>query len=145
MSTKIKVIIVFVSLLVSFAAGRYSVPEKIKIETKVVEVEKKKEDIKKHRRKTTITDKDGSTTTIIDTTIEKKSDEDISLQKDTTTEKVRGDSKVSLALMSGIDVTNPQKGLVYGVSVQKPVLGPITIGLWGFNTGTMGASVGLTF
>lgn len=33
----------------------------------------------------------------------------------------------------------------YGISVSKQVVGPVTVGLFGFDNGTLGASVGINF
>ncbi len=71
MKTRTKILIVTVSIASAFAAGRYSVPQKIKIETKIVEIEKKSESTdvatnKKKRKKTTVVETvkpDGEKTT----------------------------------------------------------------------------------
>src|SRR5258706_14382864 len=75
MDRKYKYGIAGVAVLGAFALGRYTVPEKVRIETKTVEVEKKTTDkttdIKKEKRKkttiTTITHPDGTkeTSTVI--------------------------------------------------------------------------------
>lgn len=156
MGTKTKVIIIAVSLLASYAFGRWSAPEKVKIETKIVEVEKKvkHEDKKSEKHKKTtiveITLPDGSkqkTTTITDDTeTESKTKEtDTAKRSETDTKEVtRSSSKVTVSALAGAFVN--KFGLpVYGVAVSKPVLGPITVGAFGFQNGMGGLSVGLTF
>lgn len=151
MDTKYKVIIVVVTLTAAFAAGRYTVPEKIKVETKVVEVEKKVTDIQKDtKKKTTVVETvkpDGSkqVTTVIDedSSTDKKSQTDKDTTSDTTKVVESGTQKVTISALGGIDINKTVP--VFGASITKPVLGPLTLGLFGLSSGVGGASVGLTF
>lgn len=143
---KYKIIIAVVALAVSFAVGRYTVPEKVKIETKVVQVEKQDTDKDTHK-KTIVTvvqkpngEKDSTTTTTVD--VVSKTDSIISDKSDTTKQITKG-SSTTLSLLGGYNLNNNTP--TYGLSVTKPVLGPVTIGAFGLNNGTVGASVGLTF
>lgn len=161
METKTKVFLVSIALLASFAAGRFLAPTKVVTETKIVEVEKKTENsnttVDKNRRKRTeiheITHPDGRKeviTIITDETDTKKntdssSSSETSKNEETRKEVVRSDSKVSLSALGGIKLNNPSEGVVYGASVSKPVIGPISIGVWGLSNSTAGASVGLSF
>ena len=152
MSTKQMLIIGAVALLTAFAVGRWSAPEKVKIQT--VEVEKKTEDkkvnIDDHKVTTIVeTDKpDGTktkTTVITDNkdtkVVDKKTDD---TTKTTTKEIDKSSSNVTISALAAINITSP--GLpIYGASVTKPILGPITVGIFGFQNGMAGASVGLTF
>jgi hypothetical protein len=160
MTTKTKVIVGVVYTAGCLALGAYLVPEKTKIVTKVAETEKltDKDDIKKEvkRHKETkivaVTEPDGKkeTTTIIteDTGVnsEKKVNDTLSDTKSSYTEKetVRGNSKVTVSALFATDVKAPN-GLSYGLSVTKPILGPLTIGAFGLMNGTCGLSLGLTF
>ena len=160
MNVKTKVIVSAVVLAAVFAAGRVSAPEKVRVETQIVEVEKKKTDTKtatdreRHRKTTTVTEKlpDGTkrttTTTTDDTQTDRKTDSStsdvIAKKEDTSKEIVRGDSKVSLSFLAGLKVTDP-KTPVYGACISKPILGPVTVGLWGLDDKTVGASIGLQF
>lgn len=148
-----------VALLVSFASGRFLVPEKVKIEKQIVEVEKKSlvKDTDSERNKhkeTVVTEKinsDGSkeTTThvIEETQASKKENESNSSEsaKDQreTKEVERGSSKTTVGFMAGTSFTSPQ--VIYGVSVYRGVLGPIGIGVWGLTNGIVGASIGISF
>lgn len=160
MQTKAKIIISSVSLLAAFAFGRYSAPEKVKTETKTVEVEKKTEDTKtdvdKNRHKETkvveVTRPDGSkekTTEVTeDTNVFKKTDQSTT---DNTTksaeeskETTYAAAKVTISALAGANVSSLSVP-VFGASVSKPILGPIAVGLFGFANGLAGFSIGLTF
>lgn len=161
METKTKIIIATISLITAFAFGRYSVPERVKIETKIVEVEKKTSDknseAERNKKKTTETKEtvkpDGTrettTKTTEETEVSKKNNEhstdETSKNSESSKEVISGQSKTSLNVLAGIKVSDITGGLIYGVSVTKPILGPISIGVWGLTNSTIGASVGLLF
>lgn len=154
-----KIGVVAVSLLVSFAAGRYTVTETIKTKTETIETEKKKEDtviVKKRDKnvKIVVTETDRPDGTKIITTVTTdltKSSVDTNTKlsdtgsktSDSSSSTVKGESKVSLSALGGVDMTNGH--LLYGLSVIRPVLGPITVGAFGLSDGTIGASVGVSF
>lgn len=152
MNTKTIVIASVVALLVAFAVGRWSAPEKVKIQTVTVEkkTDDKKTDTDDHKVTTiTETDKpDGTKTkvTVIsdnkDTqVVDKKTDD---LTQTTTKEVDRSSSKVTISALAAVNVT--KLGVpIYGASVSKPILGPITVGIFGLQNGTAGVSVGLSF
>lgn len=157
MNTKSKITLSLIALLTAFAFGRFSAPEKIKIETKVVEVEKKEvqKDLDKQVHKKTITktttkpDGTKSTTTITqdDSTFNAKTDSKSEIDKssDTLKEVTRSSSKVTVQGLAAVNPFHLQNGLDLGASVCKPILGPLTVGIFGFRSGTVGASAGLTF
>jgi hypothetical protein len=152
MTTKQIVIIALIALVGAFAVGRYSAPEKVV--TKTVEVEKKTEDKQvdsQDNKVTTITETDKPDGTKVKTTViadkkdvqvdDKKTDD---ITKTETKEIDRGSSKVTISLLAGENVTSP--GIpTYGLSITKPILGPLTVGVFGFQNGLIGASIGLTF
>lgn len=157
--TKLTIVAVYSALLVS--STYYFSPTKVKIETKTVEVVKtveveKKDTSKDRKRKFVVIekkDKDGSyekTTTVTDDT---SSDSKTDIAKDTTDSKAtettkvteRATDKVTISALGGINPFKPTDGPVYGASISKPMLGPITGGLWGISSGVMGCSLGLTF
>lgn len=156
MENKTKIIIAVCALATAFAIGRYTVPEKVRIETKIVEIEKKvtDQDKDKNEHKKTIivvvTKPDGtkqSTTTISDDT-DTKTDthqtDDISKTTDITKEITAGTQKTTVLGLVGMDLT--KAGLPdYGISVSKSVLGPVSVGVFGFKSGMVGAGVGLSF
>lgn len=146
-STKIKVIASVAVVLTSFALGRYTVPEKVKIETKVVEVDKKvkrvKKDVKIHV--TTVKRPDGTVETNKTITDQSKTDskDDSSKVSDKQSETVRGDSKVTIGLMGGVDFLSGKT--LIGGSVYKPLFGPIGFGAWGLSNTSFGGTIGLSF
>lgn len=160
MTVRAKVIIVSVSLLAAFAFGRWSSPEKVKTEIKTVEVEKKTEDTQidsdKNRHKETkvveITHPDGTkektTQTVEDSQSTKKTDQSVTDNTQKSTEEVKeityATAKVTISALAGLNVSSLSLP-VYGASVTKPILGPITVGLWGLSNSTIGGSIGLTF
>lgn len=154
---KIGLAVAIVWTLGAYAFGRFSAPEHVKIETKIVEIEKKTTDSDtnrdKHRETTTveITRPDGTkektTKTVDDTQTDRKthSTDDLSKTEETSKEVSRG-SKVTVAALAGASLnlsgTSP---LIYGGIVSKPILGPIAVGIWGLSNATAGLAVGLTF
>lgn len=161
MTQKTKIILVSAALLTSFAAGRWLAPEKIRIEIKTVEVEKKIDQTqvdaeRNRRRETTITEEtrpDGTKTKTTHSTdeaethktVDKSTVDDVT--KSTTEEKevTRGTAKVTISALAGLKPTDLTAPPVYGLAITKPILGPITVGLWGLTSGTIGFSAGLTF
>lgn len=152
-----KYLLLALALITAYAFGRFSAPEKVKIETKVVEVEKKteKKDVDKqlHKKTTTITEirPDGTKIiTVVSTdesqtkTKERKIDESVKIGEQTK-EVTNSTSKVTVAALAGVNPFDLNRGVDFGASVSRPVIGPITVGVFGFKSGMMGASVGLTF
>lgn len=137
-------ILVAVALVLGIAVGRWLTP--VKIETKTVEVEKKVVDTDK-KKETKVVEKvnpDGSkeTVTTINETTERKSQKDTSLNS--TTSKIYGGSKMTLSALGGLSLSGTPS-MIYGASVTKPVLGPITAGAFFLTNSTIGVSLGLEF
>lgn len=156
MNLQTKIGIAAALLAAAFAFGRWSAPTKIKTETKIVEVEKKTEETKKDEnknKKTTTHTKvspDGTretTTTTVETdrkSTDRSRTDDKSTTQVITKEVEKSKSYVTISALAGMsfkDLTTP----FYGGSLSKPVLGPITLGVWGLTNGTGGVSIGLTF
>ena len=152
MSTKAIVIISVVALLTAFAVGRWSAPEKVKIQT--VTVEKKTDDKKVNtddNKVTTITetDKPDGTKTKVTVISDKKDTQVVDKKTDDLTQTVtkevdRSTSKVTISALAALNVS--KLGVpIYGASVTKPILGPITVGAFGLQNGTVGVSLGLSF
>lgn len=155
------------------AIGRYTVLEKVRIETKVVTVEKTVTDESKktktetdrdrHRETivTEITHPDGrvekTTRTVDHTETKRKTDQDTKTEitqdktevTEKTEERVRGSSPVTVSALVGAPISFSNGSLlgpiVYGAHISKPLLGPISTGLWGLTPGVFGVSVGLVF
>jgi hypothetical protein len=151
MKTRYKILITVVVVAASFAAGRHSKPEVIKVETKIVEVEKKVKDTEKNKNKKTVIVKKElpgghkeTTTTITEntqssstTTVDKKTD------ANSSSETRRGSSRLTISPLIGFNIQNGQP--VWGASVSKDLFGPVNMGLWGLSNGTCGVSLGISF
>lgn len=138
-----------VCILAAFAAGRYSVqaPE---VHTSAGIKEEIKQDANKdtqtHQTTVSVKTPDGTTktTTTIDTTTKDKMDTAIA-----TTTKVDQTiippkiETLNVSFMAGVDFS--RQATVYGASVNKQLLGPITIGLFGLTNSTVGLTVGMSF
>lgn len=165
-TTKIKIGVAVVYSAALVAVGRYTTPEKVKIETKTVTVEKvvykDKEDDKEKKHEHTVVKEDkkpdGEVLTTTDTTYDdnkedKKTDDTItntSTTQDNIKEVTRGSAPVTISALGGVYINGITP--VYGLSVTKPILGPLTVGIWGITSTnpsvvgpSCGLSVGLTF
>ena len=164
-----KIIVLGGVALISFAFGRYLTPEKIKIETKTEYVERtdKTKDQKEstntdkdsHIKRTTTeitkpdgtvirrtkTEKDTSTQITTDKTSNEKEVTDKRLTKEESKAVEYGSGRVIISGLVGLQATNPAQGFQYGLHVTKPILGPITFGVWGFHNLNVGLSLGLQF
>ncbi len=156
MTTKYKILTVSIALVGAFAAGRWAAPEKVRIETKTVEVEKTKTDTDRDKHKsTTVTETtkpDGTKTTVTQTTEDTKTDRKTvtvdDKTSDTVKEATRGTSKVTVAGLMGVRLDQLGKAatpFVYGLSVSKPIIGPIAVELWGLSDLSTGVGLGFTF
>lgn len=134
-----KYIAAVIVVVIAYAAGRYTAPEKIKTEIKTVEVEKVVTKVQ-HKKVVIRENKDGSKETVIIT--DTKSDEKGKSNTDIKNKEVTNKGSFNISVLAGSSV--PING-VLGVSATKNVLGPITVGAWGLTNGTAGLSVGLNF
>lgn len=156
MSTKLKVLLGVVGALTCIAIGRYTVPIRTVTKTQIVYQDKKTEDTtvkKDDHSKTTIVaveKPDGTKTTTTTITDDDKTDSN-SKSTDTTNETetqtktvTAGSDKVTILALGATNLNNPTS-IDYGLSVSKQVLGPITIGVFGFQSSKVGIGLGLTF
>lgn len=67
------------------------------------------------------------------------------VQQETSKEVSTQSGKLSLAVLAGVKLNDFTSGPKYGGYVSRNFLGPITIGIWGFNDLSAGVSVGLSF
>lgn len=145
------------ALLISFGAGRYSTPTKTVEDVHNVDKEVKKEnsesDKNKHVETTIVTvvkpdgTKESTTKIVSDSNAVTKTTDTDKIAKDDTAHKetTRGSSPVTLSVLGAINPFGGPQLLDYGIGVTKPVIGPIAIGIFGFKSGVIGASVGVTF
>lgn len=162
----IKIAIVLVFGVVCFALGRWLSPEKVKIQREVVvkedttKIEQLKTDLERLKKKKTTTVEvirpDG--TREIKTVV--KEDESVRKQKskDTTTTIVKETSEkeskeitnsssvLTLSALVGTDITSLSSSskLQFGAHVQRTIIGPFTLGVFGLSSGTAGFSLGLS-
>lgn len=162
-------IIALVLLATAFAFGRYTVPETVRTETKIEYIEKKttetdeKKNTKLDTNRHTVTTKteevrpDGTkliTTkteevenkfreTERTTSIKEQVDKQLNEERLKLVESAR--DRVTISALAGVTVTNLAQPIVFGGHISKPLLGPITVGVWGLSNATAGASLGLQF
>jgi len=157
MNNKYLVIGAIVALAVAFAMGRYTAPVKVKTETQVVEVDKKTKDTEVDRDKhketkiVEVNKPDGTketTTTIVEDTNTNKKEKQTDLLTETeksSTEITRAGGFLYVQGLAGLDKLSLSGRPIYGASVSKEVLGPISVGAWGLTNSTFGLSLGLRF
>lgn len=134
--------IVLILIIGGFAAGWYSKPETKTVDDTKTE-EKDKTKTEDHKKTTIVKDKDGNeTTTIIDdSTTTSNHSKDSESKKETT---VTSHSKINVSALAAID-TKSQPIPLYGISINKELIGPITVGAFGLTSGVVGISIGINF
>lgn len=137
-----KLILAFLALVAAFAFGRYSVQSKT-VDKQTNTSTTSDKDIHKHTTTTTTEAPDGSKKTV--TIIDENSDTKKDIQQDTTTHiDVASKSTLNVSALAGVDYHDFTKP-IYGLSINKNVLGPITVGAYGMTSGLVGLSVGINF
>lgn len=142
MELKQKVAIGTVALLIAFAGGRWTSP------VKIVETERKQTntDRDKHRETTTTeTVTPGGTKTTVTKTTEDTKTERKTDTVDTKTKETGSSSKVTVAALAGVRLNDLTKAPVYGLSIQRPLLGPLGAAVWGLSDTTLGVGISLSF
>lgn len=145
MTDKIKYIIAILLLIFMYAYGRYMQPAKVEIKTveKVIikEVVKKDEVVVTHH----ITKPDGSTETTTTTSTHTQTNTQQSSENTHSNVVVNKKTDYRLGVLAGIDNNNYTK-VIYGLSGELRVFGPISAGVWVFPSETMGGvSVSIEF
>lgn len=143
MDTKYKVLIVIGVGVLGYAFGRYAQPAKIQIKTetviKEVQVEKRNVVTETHEIKHT----DGTTETVIKVTdltkVSTKETSDSKTSETITFNKPQWKVQALLAPQTG------PIGPLYGLDVERRILGPISAGAWGNTDKKYGASVSIEF
>jgi len=142
LSTRTKVIISVVVVLGAFATGRYSansptVKTDIKTDTDT--------QAQRDTHKTTVITEDpktkNKTITITEDTI--VNTQTVAKTDDKTT-VTASKSIINISALAGLDTS---RGFVpvYGLSANKELIGPITVGAFGLTNGVIGVSVGFNF
>lgn len=140
-----------VLILVAFAGGRYSnrgvsVTSDSTTKTDLIV----NQDKNTHTVTTTIQEKQPTGAVKTVTTVDTVTDTKTTAQKDTDKTKVETitPAKTSLINVSALVANDFSRGLLvptYGVSVNKELIGPITLGAFGLTSGIVGVSIGLNF
>lgn len=162
MENRTIVILSTLMLVTSFAIGRWSAPERVKIETHTVEVEKKTDssqsasdrDRKRETTKTEVTRPDGTvekTEKTVETTethkeTDRRDTSESARSNETSKEVTHASAKVTIAALAGVRLSSltTASPVLYGAQVYRPVLGPIGIGVWGFTDLSFGVSLGIS-
>ena len=145
MNTTTKIALVLGALAGAFAFGRYSAPEKVKTEIKV---ETKIEKVEVVRTVTKIVERpDGTKETIIEEDKETNTETDITKEK--SKEVIIARSRLNISILAGAQPKLFQGvslgPIVYGASVTKEIIGPVTAGAWALSDFSVGVSLGLNF
>lgn len=129
-------------LVVGYGTGRYLQPAKIQIKKEEVikEVEVIKKDIRIVERE--ITRPDG--TKEKERITEDKSQESTKKEKDTKESTLIANKKPDWRV-NGLAALNNDRNIVYGLQVERRILGPISVGAFGLTDTTVGLSVGIEF
>jgi hypothetical protein len=135
------IIIVIIAVLVAtFAAGRYSVKS---VDVKTTNTEQVNKDVHVVTRTVTIKQPDGTTKT---TTTTKSDDRTKTIETQSAVANTNERSTINVSLLAGSQLTlGASRVLDYGLSVNKEVLGPVTVGVFGMRSGAFGISIGLNF
>lgn len=159
LSLKTKIIGSGILLLAVFAGGRYSAPERIKIEKEEIIVKvtdtstktdvKKDQVVKTNTKVTTL--KDGTKieeTNVVQETKENSNTVREELVKEsvktTETKVVDSGARVKIDALFGLMPQHMTDGFIYGAHVSKQLFGPFSLGVWTTVPRlTIGVSVGM--
>lgn len=150
MENRTKILLVILAITVSFAAGRWSVSNPDTKVTEVTKVDEKKElntDTHSKRMSVTVEEPSGkkTTTTVVDSDTSTKIKDDKKTNSQVSTEVTQAKHKtLNISALAGYQLPGTLSP-VYGVSINKEVLGPVTVGAYWINNGTIGLSLGLDF
>lgn len=133
MTPKIQVLVTIIVTVVGFAVGRYSIKPQDQTSKSTNTVQQNT-----HETIVRVKEPGGKTTTTV--TIDKN------LHAEDVKETAKASQprlKFNVSGLVGTDIHTLMP--VYGVSVNKELLGPITIGVYGLTTGMVGLSIGVNF
>lgn len=140
MNLATKIVLSVVALLVSFQAGRYYASQS----SETTNIDDKKNTNKHTQTVTTIV---KSPSGAVRTTIKRDMvvvAEEVKKENSVKIEKTTSNT-VNFSVLAGFDGAHFKSVPIYGVSISKEVLGPITVGAWGLTNGTLGLSAGVNF
>lgn len=125
-------------------AGCLLFPTKTQV-TQIDKVEVKKIEQQKHTHRVVVIEEkpDGTKKTVIQENTDTTTDSNVqSSVHNKTINEVGKKNSTRISVMTGVAPSQIDL-FIYGVSVTKPILGPVSIGVWGFSNKTFGASVGI--
>lgn len=132
----IKALALSLALTAAFAAGRYSVPKDVS------KSQTEETDSNKHKETEVITVKQPDGSVKIIKRIVEDSSSSTTKSKQSEVKNIKKSLNISALVSNNIrEPLNP----IYGVSVTKEVLGPLTLGAFGLTNGTIGLSLGVNF
>lgn len=137
MTLRLVILLCLLSALLSAVVTKYYFPA---IQVKTVETEKEVIRTDVQTVVHTVTQPNGAidtTTTTIDHSQKTETDNKTLVQLKSST--------INVSALVGNDFSKRLIQPIYGISVSKELLGPITVGLFGLTSGTIGVSVGLNF
>lgn len=149
MTNQTKIFLTIAALLLSFAFGRYSNQQpEVSDQTAIEKIDQKQTEQEDHTTTVIIHTKDPSgtekTVTTINNNIDTKTkDTDKTTIEETKTVTPQKQNLWNVSAMAGVSVNDFVP--VYGAQVSKQVLGPISVGAFGFTSGLFGVSVGVSF
>ncbi len=139
--------LVFIAVVIATLFGTSYRTENTTEENKTKTVDTDK-DVHKETTTTTTVLPDGTkkevTTVVEDTKTVKRVDK----KTETVIQEVKVpvyQDKVNISLLAGVSKGSTVNPLIFGASVTKPILGPITVGIWGFTDLSCGVSIGVQF
>lgn len=136
--------LVLVCLGLGYAFGVHYAPRTFET-VKIDEVVKRNNDVKTIKKEVIVKEPNGKETKTIVTETEDKTT--TTKEKETSKAVVSGPievDKYQVNVMIGVNRDNFMVP-IYGVSVSKKFIGPISLGAWGLTNGTGGLSVGMSF
>lgn len=160
MKTKTKVIAYLVAALTIFAFGRWSAPEKIRIEKETLKVDVEKTDtttrikVDENKRITEVEIVKPDGTVIKKKTVDIGNSSETNNQNSTEKNKteltketkvVERNGRITLSMIAGLEISNLKGPVAFGGHITKPIFGPITLGAFGLSNGMVGLSLGLQF
>lgn len=142
MTTRLKLLLITLAIVCSFAAGNYA--GKILTKTESIQTSDKTDTTTTTKTTTTTTKQpDGkeTTTTTTDTTTAIKERNTTNIKK----EEIVAPSKrfINVSLLGSYN--QKDKSPMYGVSITSRFLGPFTAGAFAFENGMIGLSIGVDF
>lgn len=141
-----KQIIILVSILIiGFTLGWFSSSSRTSAHSEDKKIDIKK-DIGTHTTTTTTTTQVSPKQTQVVTV----TDSDKTIIEDKRVESVTRDapvakSKIHISALAGLDLSLSAPRPIYGASISKDFIGPISIGAWGLTNGSAGVILGISF